>query len=105
MNLKYHVHIYRTGLDPKSLVINDVNGDSILDLAVTNYGDDTISILLGNGNGTFQTQRIFPTGKMTKPWGIATADFNNDKFLDLGKYSLIGQNNLNSSVEFKTEFN
>jgi hypothetical protein len=105
MNLKYHVHIYCTGLDPKSLIINDFNGDSILDLAVTNYGDDTISILLGNGNGTFQTQRIFPTGNMTKPWGIATSDFNNDTFLDLGKYSLIGQNNLSSSVEFKTEFN
>jgi hypothetical protein len=89
MNLKYHVHIYRTGLDPKSLVINDVNGDSILDLAVTNYGDDTFSILLGNGNGTFQTQLLFSTGNTTRPWGIATADFNNDTLLDLGKYSSV----------------
>ena len=32
----------------------DFNGDSRLDLAVTNVSDGTVSILLGNGNGTFQ---------------------------------------------------
>ncbi len=90
MTLKYQVETYLTGLNPKSLIINDFNGDSILDLAVTNYDDDTFSILLGNGNGTFQTHRIFPTGNMTKPWGIAAGDFNNDTLLDLGKYPLIG---------------
>jgi hypothetical protein len=89
ITLKYQVQTYLTGLDPKSFIIDDFNRDSILDLAVTNYGDDTISILLGNGNGTFKTQRIFPTGNMTKPWGIGTGDFNNDTFLDLGKYPLI----------------
>jgi hypothetical protein len=86
MNLKYHVETYLTGLDPKSLIIDDFNGDSILDLAVTNYGNDTFSILFGNGNGTFSTQKIFSTGNMTKPYGIAAGDFNNDKLLDLGKY-------------------
>jgi hypothetical protein len=89
MILKYQVETYLTGLDPKSLIINDFNRDSILDLAVTNYGDNTFSILLGNGNATFQTQRIFSTGDMTSPYGIATGDFNNDTLLDLGKYSLV----------------
>ncbi len=89
MTLKYQSQTYLTGLDSKSLIINDFNGDSILDLAVTNYGDDTFSILLGNGNGTFQTQLLFSTGNTTRPWGIATADFNNDTLLDLGKYSSV----------------
>ncbi len=91
MILNYQVQIYLTGLDPKSLIINDFNRDSILDLAVTNYGDDTFSIFLGNGNGnaTFRTQRIFSMGNVRKPWGIATGDFKNDTRLDLGKYPLI----------------
>jgi hypothetical protein len=105
ITLKYQVQTYLTGLDPKSFIIDDFNRDSILDLAVTNYGDDTISLLLGNGNGTFETQRIFSTGNMTKPWGIAAGDFNNDTLLDLGTYTLIGQNNFSTSVEFKTEIN
>jgi hypothetical protein len=88
MTLKYQVQTYLTGLEPKSLIINDFNRDSILDLAVTNYGDNTFSILLGNGNGTFQTQRSFSTGTMTGPYGIATGDFNNDTLLDLGKTEL-----------------
>ncbi len=89
MILKYQVQTYLTGLDPKSLIINDFNRDSILDLAVTNYGNHTFSILLGNGNATFQMQRIFSTGNMSAPWGIASGDFNNDTLLDLGKYPLI----------------
>ena len=89
MILKYQSQTYLTGLDPKSVIINDFNRDSVLDLAVTNYADDTFSILLGNGNGTFQTQEIFSTGNMTKPYGIAAGDFNNDRLLDLGKYPLI----------------
>jgi hypothetical protein len=89
MNFKYQVQTYPTGLDPKSFIIDDFNRDSILDLAVTNYGDNTFSILLGNRNATFQTQRVFSTGDMTRPYGIVAGDFNNDKLLDLGKYPLI----------------
>ena len=35
--------------------MGDFNGDGKLDLAVANYGSNTVSVLLGNGNGTFQT--------------------------------------------------
>ena len=51
------------------------------DLAVVNQGDNTISILLGNGDGTFAAKNNFAVG--TTPSAIASADFNNDGRLDL----------------------
>ena len=44
------------------MAIGDVNGDGKPDLVVANYGSNTVSVLLGNGNGTFQTQQTFATG-------------------------------------------
>ncbi|CAF3999065.1 unnamed protein product, partial [Rotaria sordida] len=83
MTLKYQTQTYPTGSDPKSFIINDLNRDSILDLAVTSYVDNTFSILLGNGNGTFQTPLLYSTGDETRPWGIASLYINNDTLLDL----------------------
>ena len=76
---------YLTGANPKSFVLNDLNGDAILDLAVSNYDDNTITILLGNGNGTFHTPLIYLTGTGTNPIGIIAGYFNNDTYIDLGK--------------------
>jgi hypothetical protein len=46
--------------------------------------DDSISILLGNGNGTFQPQTVYPTGEYGDfPTALVTADFNGDGNLDL----------------------
>ena len=42
--------------------MGDVNGDGIPDLVVANQDSDTVSVLLGNGNGTFQAQQTFATG-------------------------------------------
>ena len=35
--------------------MGDFNGDGKIDLAVANEGSNTVSVLLGNGNGTFRT--------------------------------------------------
>ncbi|CAF2704878.1 unnamed protein product [Rotaria sp. Silwood2] len=83
MVLQYQPHTYRTSSGPKTLVTGDFNSDSYIDLAITNYIDDTLSILLGNGDGTFQTQQIYVFERGSRPWGITTADFNNDTVLDL----------------------
>jgi hypothetical protein len=48
---------------------------------VVNQRDNTVSILLGNGNGTFQTHVTYPVG--ISPKSIAINDFNNDGKLDL----------------------
>ncbi len=84
MTLVYQTETYPIGLDSKSMVVADFNKDLIQDLAVTNYGDHTISVLLGNGNGTFRMQQVYSTGNGSYPWGITTGDLNNDTFLDIG---------------------
>ena len=69
---------------PQSLVVADFNHDGILDLAVPNqYGGPVfnLSVLLGNGDGTFRPQVAYPTGIC--PVSIATGDFNGDGTLDL----------------------
>jgi len=69
------------GSGPLQLSRGDFNGDGNLDLAVSNYESNTVSILLGNGHGTFQTQTTLST--LSEPFGIAVGDLNGDGSLDL----------------------
>jgi Flp pilus assembly secretin CpaC len=69
------------GVAPSAITTADFNSDGNVDLAVTNRTDNTLSILLGKGDGTFGAQTTFATGN--GPAGIATADFNNDAHADL----------------------
>src|SRR5262245_27739589 len=57
------------------------NNHTKLDLVVTNSGDNTVSVLLGNGNGTFPNQTTYFTGHNAV--SITAGDFNNDTKLDL----------------------
>ena len=72
---------YATGSAPDSVATADFNRDGKLDLSVTNFGDNTVSILLGNGDGTFQAQVDYATG--TDPSWVAVGDFNKDGKMDL----------------------
>jgi hypothetical protein len=73
---------------PEALKIGDFNNDGIQDLAVANAYDGangTISILLGNGDGTFTQASGSPisAGITSFPFFLAVGDFNRDGNADL----------------------
>lgn len=70
-----------TGQDPVAVIGSDFTTSGNFDLAVANHQDNTVSILLGNGDGTFSTAGTLATG--TGPVAEATADFNGDGIPDL----------------------
>src|SRR5208283_5061347 len=76
---------YPTGLTPDAVAVGDFNGDGKLDLAVVNTGcppaggtcsGGSISVLLGNGDGTFQ--QPITTNADTVLTSLAVGDFNGD---------------------------
>src|SRR5258705_297409 len=73
---------------PLSLATADVNRDGKEDLITSNAGPsifsggaNTVSVLLGNGDGTFQAKTDYPAG--VNPRFVSTADLNRDGVLDL----------------------
>ena len=58
---------------PQSVAIGDLNGDGKPDLAVAIYNSNVVSVLLGNGDGTFAPRTDFATGSLfPSPWRSAT---------------------------------
>jgi hypothetical protein len=72
---------YAVGRQPYAVAVGDFNGDGKPDLAVSNIADNTISILMGQGGGTFGPAVAVPTGR--GPHGIVAADVNGDGRIDL----------------------
>jgi hypothetical protein len=70
---------------PQAVVTADFNNDGKLDLATSNYdqatGDGSVSVLLGNGDGSFQPAQTSATGQY--PNSLAAGDFNADGKIDL----------------------
>jgi len=65
------------GTYPVAVKIGDFNSDGLQDLVVANAMDDTVSILLGNGNGTFTPASGSPVATGGFPFFLAVADFGN----------------------------
>jgi hypothetical protein len=63
------------------VAVGDFRHNGILDLAVANNVSGTVSVLLGNGDGTFQAARNFAAGRDMK--SVAVADVNGDGLPDL----------------------
>lgn len=80
---------YPVGSDPWAVIASDFNGDSRLDLAVANNGStysnaaDTISLLFGNGDGTFGPTTSYLLAANSSPRDLVAADLDGDGDLDL----------------------
>jgi ankyrin repeat protein len=72
---------YPVGSAPASVIAADFNGDGKLDLAVANSSSNTVSILLGKGDGSFGPKTDFVTS--AGPKAVIARDFDGDGKLDL----------------------
>jgi hypothetical protein len=77
---------YRVSFVPSAIAIADFNHDGKLDLAVSNDGSsgspgNTVSLLLGKGDGTFKAKHDYKVG--FQPFDLTAADFNHDGNIDL----------------------
>ncbi|MEZ4569728.1 MAG: VCBS repeat-containing protein [Thermomicrobiales bacterium] len=69
------------GSAPHSVVVADFNGDNDLDIATADHNSNTVSVLLGNGDGTFAASQSRSVG--SGPHSMRSGDINRDGDLDL----------------------
>ena len=75
--------------EPAAVAVGDFNGDGKLDLAVANAGTSNVTVLLGNGDGTFQAPVDYAAGS---GFSVAVGDFNGDGKLDLAVANVASNN-------------
>jgi Flp pilus assembly secretin CpaC len=68
---------------PVAIASSDLDGNGTADLAVVNRTDNSVTILLNNGDGTFVAGPNSPLTTASNPTGIAIADFNQDGHVDI----------------------
>lgn len=100
------------GTLPVAIATGDLNADGFLDLAVANQTDDSVSILLNNGDGTFAEAAGSPLATASTPSGVAIADFTADGLGDiavtnngvntLGVYLGLGSGQFSQRFEIST---
>src|ERR1022692_2100803 len=67
--------------EPFAIVAQDLNHDGKTDLSVANLASNSLSVLLGNGNGTFQPAVSYAAG--SGPVAIRASHLTRDGNLDL----------------------
>jgi len=75
---------------PTDLLLKDFNNDSNIDIAIANNKSNSVSIYISEGNGNFKSPIEYNAGDYpekivmeAKPYDIATADFNEDGYVDI----------------------
>jgi hypothetical protein len=71
-----------TGYLPTAIVEGDFNEDGHMDVAISNGGDNTVYVLLGKGDGTFQVPEILYTQGQAPNW-ITASSLRHNGHLDL----------------------
>jgi hypothetical protein len=82
---------YAVGQNPTAVAVADFDNDGKLDLVVSNNSSNSVSVLLGNGDGTFRPAADYAVG--TSPQGLTTGDLNGD-----GKVDVVVVNNGNDTL-------
>lgn len=65
----------------RHVAVADLDGDGTQDVVAANLDDNSVTVLLGQGDGTFATGTTYAVG--TRPYQTAVADFDGDGSLDL----------------------
>jgi flagellin-like hook-associated protein FlgL len=72
---------YNVGGNGSSMELADLNGDGVLDMLTANGADQTYSILIGNGDGSFKAATEYSLGYNI--YEAKAVDVNNDGKLDI----------------------
>jgi len=83
--------IFPTGSQPLAVAVAKLSGDGVPDIITANAASNTVSVLLGNGDGTFRPQQTFAVG--SRPYSVAVADLTGD-----GKPDIVTTNYGTNSV-------
>lgn len=80
-DLFYYFASYQVGKNPTTITPFDINQDGFTDLVTTNIASNTLSILIGNGDGTFRDQIQLHVCR--EPRSLAAGAFNRDAYPDV----------------------
>lgn len=77
---------YDVGNGPSSIAAGDFNRDGWIDLVISNFDDNSLSILQNAGNGIFNQTQTIPT--LQHPTQVVVGDFDGDGSIDLASVAL-----------------
>ena len=83
---------YPVGIGPVAVAVGSLRNNGTLDLVVTDQNPTSnvgsVSVLRGNGDGTFQTAVNYAAGQ--SPWGIVLGPFHGGNTLDIAVVNYVG---------------